>query len=104
MGPDLHRPQPHQARQGCLNRLSFMKTAEPQTYVDRLLALTQPSGSRGGATSLPSPRATEVYDLPVARIHAATQCLRPEEVCAALTSLADRRSFWYRSSDWRAEV
>src|SRR5690606_5287443 len=37
MGPDLHRPQPHQARQGCLNRLSFMKTAEPQTYVDRLL-------------------------------------------------------------------
>ena len=40
MGPDLHRPQPHQARQGCLNRLSFMKTAEPQTYVDRLLVLT----------------------------------------------------------------
>jgi len=38
MGADLHRPQPHQARQGCLNRLSFMKTAEPQTYVDRLLA------------------------------------------------------------------
>src|SRR5690606_3879526 len=34
----LHRPQPHQARQGCLNRLSFMKTAEPQTYVARLLA------------------------------------------------------------------
>ena len=39
MGDDLHRPQPHQARQSRLSRLPTIMNPHAKPYLDRLLVL-----------------------------------------------------------------